>query len=108
MDIKLVVNQMLELFLILALGYIAAKKKVVSPNFGSQLSNFILSITLPCMMLASVATMPADNDSKDINDDVYHLNSFLCGDAVCCLFYCQNTDGKKRRSTFIHVYDDLV
>ncbi|MBC3898482.1 AEC family transporter [Acetobacterium malicum] len=66
MDIKLVVNQMLELFLILALGYIAAKKKVVSPNFGSQLSNFILSITLPCMMLASVATMPADNDSKDI------------------------------------------
>ncbi|MEO1814165.1 MAG: AEC family transporter [Acetobacterium sp.] len=66
MDIKLVVSQMLELFLILALGYIAAKKKVVSPNFGSQLSNFILSITLPCMMLASVATMPADTNNLDV------------------------------------------
>lgn len=57
MDIQVVISQMLELFfLILALGYVAAKKKVVSPKFGSQLSNFILGITLPCMMLASVAT----------------------------------------------------
>ncbi|MDO9490641.1 AEC family transporter [Acetobacterium sp.] len=66
MDIKVVVSQMLELFLILALGYIAAKKKVISPNFGSQLSNFILSITLPCMMLASVATMPKETNNKDV------------------------------------------
>lgn len=66
MDIRVVISQMLELFLILALGYIAAKKKVVSPHFGSQLSNFILSITLPCMMLASVATMPEDTNNKDV------------------------------------------
>jgi len=66
MDIRVVVSQMVELFLILTLGYIAAKKKVVSPKFGSQLSNFILSITLPCMMLASVATMPEDTDQKDV------------------------------------------
>jgi len=66
MDIKVVISQMLELFLILALGYIAAKKKVVSPHFGSQLSNFILSITLPCMMLASVATMPEDTNKQEV------------------------------------------
>ncbi len=66
MDIKVVISQMLTLFLILALGYLAAKRKVVSPNFGAQLSNFILSITLPCMMLASVATMPADTNQKDV------------------------------------------
>ncbi|KAF5082189.1 MULTISPECIES: AEC family transporter [Acetobacterium] len=66
MDIMVVISQMLELFLILAFGYIAAKKKVVSGNFGSQLSNFILSITLPCMMLASVATMPADTNNSDV------------------------------------------
>jgi hypothetical protein len=52
--------------LILALGYIAAKKKVVGPKFGTQLSNFILSITLPCMMLASVATMPEDTDNNNV------------------------------------------
>ena len=66
MDIQVVISQMLELFLILALGYVAAKKKVVSPKFGSQLSNFILGITLPCMMLASVATMPADTNNNDV------------------------------------------
>ncbi|PKM59928.1 MAG: transporter [Firmicutes bacterium HGW-Firmicutes-4] len=66
MDIKLVISQMVELFLILALGYIAAKKKVVGPKFGTQLSNFILSITLPCMMLASVATMPEDTDNNNV------------------------------------------
>lgn len=66
MDIIVVISQMVELFLILALGYISAKGKVVSPKFGSQLSNFILSITLPCMMIASVATMPADTDKKEV------------------------------------------
>lgn len=66
MDINVVISQMLELFLILTLGYISAKRKVVSPKFGTQLSNFILSITLPCMMLASVASMPDDTENKDV------------------------------------------
>lgn len=61
-----VIRQMLELFLILTLGYISAKRKIVSQEFGTQLSKFILSITLPCMMIASVATMPHDADKKDI------------------------------------------
>lgn len=66
MDIMVVIRQMLELFLILALGYIAAQRKIVSLEFGTQLSKFILSITLPCMMIASVATMPHDVDKKDV------------------------------------------
>nr|WP_320024620.1 AEC family transporter [uncultured Acetobacterium sp.] len=66
MDIIIVISQMLELFLILTLGYISAKGKIVSPKFGTQLSNFILSITLPCMMIASVATMPDDTNKNDV------------------------------------------
>lgn len=66
MDIRVVISQMLELFLILTLGYVAAKKKVVSPKFGTQLSNFILTITLPCMMIASVSTMPNDTNKNDV------------------------------------------
>ncbi|WP_414732572.1 AEC family transporter [Acetobacterium carbinolicum] len=66
MNINVVINQMLELFIILTLGYISAKRKIVSPKFGAQLSNFILSITLPCMMLASVASMPKDTDHKAV------------------------------------------
>ncbi|MBU4539717.1 MAG: AEC family transporter [Firmicutes bacterium] len=66
MDINVVINQMLELFMILTLGYLATKKKVVSPKFGTQLSNFILSITLPGMMLASVASIPEQTDHKEV------------------------------------------
>lgn len=66
MDIVVVISQMLELFLILTLGYISAKTKVTSQKFGVQLSHFILSITIPCMMIASVAVVPNDIDKKDI------------------------------------------
>jgi len=66
MDIIVVISQMLELFLILSLGYISVKTKIVDQKFGTQLSRFILNITLPCLMIASVAAMPNDTDKKDI------------------------------------------
>jgi len=66
MDIIVVISQMLQLFLILALGYISTKTKVTSQKFGTQLSSFILNITLPCLMIASVAAMPSDTDKKDV------------------------------------------
>lgn len=66
MDITVVINQMLGLFLILTLGFLASKGKIASSEFGTQLSNFILSVTLPCLMIASVATMPEDADRKDV------------------------------------------
>jgi hypothetical protein len=57
---------MVQLFLVLGLGYLAAKREVANQNFGTQLSRFILSITIPCLMIASTATMPADTDSQEI------------------------------------------
>ena len=66
MDITVVLSQMIQLFLVLGLGYIAAKTKVVNQNFGTQLSKFILSITIPCMMIASAATMPDNTDKNEI------------------------------------------
>lgn len=66
MDIVVVISQMLELFMILALGYICVKTKIVNQKFGTQLSGFILNITLPCLIIASVAFMPKDTDTKDI------------------------------------------
>jgi predicted permease len=46
-DIGIVISQMLELFFILGLGYLAARKKIVSSQFGNELSRLILNITLP-------------------------------------------------------------
>lgn len=66
MDIIVIISQMLQLFLILALGYISTKTKVTSQKFGTQLSSFILNITLPCLIIASVAAMPSDTDKNDV------------------------------------------
>ncbi|WKY48067.1 AEC family transporter [Eubacteriaceae bacterium ES3] len=66
MDIGIVINQMLELFLMLGLGYLAARKKIVSNQFGNELSRLILNITLPCLMLSSVAAMPTDADQSTV------------------------------------------
>lgn len=66
MDIGIVINQMLELFFILGLGYLAARKKIVSSQFGNELSRLILNITLPCLMLSSVAAMPTDADQSTV------------------------------------------
>lgn len=66
MDIGIVISQMLELFFILGLGYLAARKKIVSSQFGNELSRLILNITLPCLMLSSVAAMPTDADQSTV------------------------------------------
>jgi predicted permease len=65
-DIGIVINQMLELFFILGLGYLAARKKIVSSQFGNELSRLILNVTLPCLMLSSVAAMPTDADHSTV------------------------------------------
>jgi predicted permease len=65
-DIGIVISQMLELFFILGLGYLAARKKIVSSQFGNELSRLILNITLPCLMLSSVAAMPTDADQSTV------------------------------------------
>ncbi|MDD4200833.1 MAG: AEC family transporter [Eubacteriales bacterium] len=62
----IVISEMLQLFLILALGYISAKTKVVNEKFGIQLSSFIILITMPCMIIASVAAIPGDTEKNDI------------------------------------------
>ncbi|MGV8905956.1 MAG: AEC family transporter [Acetobacterium sp.] len=66
MDIIVVINKMLELFLILGLGYISVKTKITTQKFGTQLSRLILDITLPCLIIASVATMPSDTNKNDV------------------------------------------
>jgi len=66
MDIIVVINKMLELFLILGLGYISVKTKIATQKFGTQLSRLILDITLPCLIIASVAAMPSDTNKNDV------------------------------------------
>ena len=54
MDIKILVSQMIMLFLILTLGYIIFKLKLVDEKFTKTFSQLILKVTMPATILSEV------------------------------------------------------
>lgn len=56
MDIQVIVNQMIILFLVMIVGYIANKAKILDQNLNQKMSSLILNVTSPALILSSVAT----------------------------------------------------
>ncbi len=54
MGFTAVMAQMLILFFIIILGFIARKLDIMSDTFDGTLSRLVLDVTLPCMIIASV------------------------------------------------------
>lgn len=57
MDITILTTKMIELFIIMFLGYIIYKLKVVDDNFTKKYSKLILDVALPAMILSSVLNL---------------------------------------------------
>lgn len=53
MNASTVFNQVLILFIILIVGYIANKLKIITPEFNKKLANLIIMITMPALILIS-------------------------------------------------------
>lgn len=66
MDIQILTSQMIMLFLILALGYIIYKLKVVDDNFSKTLSKLVIQVTMPAMILASVLKLEERQALSDV------------------------------------------
>jgi predicted permease len=58
MNMTSVISRMAVLFIILAIGYLAAKMKVLTADSSKVLSKLVLYITLPCTVLSSVTSIP--------------------------------------------------
>ena len=54
MDISIVVNQVLMLFIPMVVGYAISKLKVVTGQFSKNLSAFIFNVTLPCTIVTAL------------------------------------------------------
>lgn len=54
MDIMVIINQMLELFIMMGLGYFLMSKKYINYEFNRKLNFLVLSVTMPCLIMASV------------------------------------------------------
>ena len=66
MDFLPVFIKMSELFLIIIIGYIAAKANILGPNVKAALSKVIINISMPCTILASVMTSENLPSTKEI------------------------------------------
>lgn len=56
MDIMIIVNQMIQLFVMIMIGYGMGKTKLFHSDFNQRLTQFVLNLTMPCMIVASVMT----------------------------------------------------
>ena len=55
MDIMVVINQMVMLFTIMMMGYLAVKIGIIDQSLQKSLSHLIVNVTLPLLMISSVA-----------------------------------------------------
>ncbi|MBQ1193032.1 MAG: AEC family transporter [Lachnospiraceae bacterium] len=54
MDIQVIINIMIQLFIMIFLGYILFKTNVFDKNFNQKLTKFLLHIALPALIINSV------------------------------------------------------
>lgn len=66
MDITVLTNQLIQLFLIMGFGYLLYKVGVMDADFNKKLTNFVLKATMPCMIIASVFEVSEDRDYNKI------------------------------------------
>ena len=66
MDVMVVINQMLQLFIIIGLGYFMQKKKILNDEINSKLNYIVISITTPAMIFSSVCTKTIDDKNMVI------------------------------------------
>lgn len=68
MDIGVIVNQMLVLFIVMIIGYITNKKNILDVNVNKKISSLLLNITAPALILSSVVNRHKAGDLKLVLD----------------------------------------
>ena len=55
MSVYLVINKILQLFMMIVLGFILGKMKDFDESFIDKMNRFVLNITMPCLIISSVS-----------------------------------------------------
>lgn len=66
MDIQVILMQMIQLFLVIALGYFLFKIKIFDESLNKKLTTFLLSVTTPAMIVSSVLSTTVSQGLDDI------------------------------------------
>ena len=66
MDINIIITQMTILFIIMALGYLVFKLKIVDEDFTKKFSSLVINLTMPAMLLSSVLELTERQSTFDV------------------------------------------
>lgn len=66
MDITIITTQMIVLFIIMALGYLIFRIKLVDENFTNKFSALVIKVTMPAMVLSSVLDLTERQSLYDV------------------------------------------
>lgn len=66
MDINVVINQMVQLFIILGLGYFLNKIDLFDDKLNKKLNKLLLNVTTPAMVLASVSSTKQSSNNVEV------------------------------------------
>ncbi len=77
MSIQILISQMSQLFLVLLLGYVIYKIKLVDNNFISKFARLILDVTMPCMVLGSVLKLEERQELSDVLVSLFTATSLF-------------------------------
>lgn len=54
MNVMMIIEQMLQLFIMMGIGYFLMSKKIIDEGFNKKLNFLVITVTLPCLIIASV------------------------------------------------------
>lgn len=66
MDTQVVINTMIELFLVLLLGYGIAKLGMIDPETNKKLSALVVNVSMPALIVASVADNIGNGSLREV------------------------------------------
>ena len=61
LDIGMVFSSLIGLFLLMGVGWVSVKTKIVPPSASAPMSSLLLKVTLPCTIFSSLATREFDS-----------------------------------------------
>jgi len=62
----LLIQLMIKFFVLMSVGYVLFKIRIMDADFNKKLTNFVLRVTMPCMIVSSVFSASSDRDIKKV------------------------------------------
>ncbi|MGL4772850.1 MAG: AEC family transporter [Clostridium sp.] len=107
MEIKEVLNSVISLFLIMLIGVYACKKGIITDELKKGLTNLLLKITQPLMILASFSFAFEEGMMANvIKAFIYSFICFIVAISVSYIFLLKMTSKKKKVLQFANVFSN--